>query len=145
MKKYLLLLLILIIIIQNANSQAQEFSWLIGTWKEKSSSTFESWKIAGQNLEAVSFQLSATGEKSITEEIKFVKKEGKFFYVPDVEGDQGPIYFEITKYDGKSFVAENPTHDFPKKITYRKIGETHLQASIQDDTKVITFHFEKIK
>ena len=145
MKKYLFLLSILITIIQNANSQVQEFSWLIGTWKEKNASTYESWKMVGQNLEAISYQLTATGEKRIIEEIIVVKKEAKFFYVPDVEGDQGPIYFEITKYDAYSFVAENPSHDFPKKITYLKVDDTHLQASIQDDTKVITFNFEKIK
>ena len=145
MKKYTILLSILIIIIQSVNCQVQEFSWLIGKWKEKSSSTFESWKIVGQNLEAVSFQISATGEKKITEEIKLLKKETKFFFVPDVAGDQGPVFFEITNYDGSSFLAENPTHDFPKKISYKKIDETHLQASIQDDTKVIIFHFEKIK
>lgn len=145
MKKYLVLPSILLIIIQSANSQVREFSWLIGTWKEKNSSTYESWKIVGQNLEAVSYQLTATGEKRVTEEIKLIKKDGKIFYVPDVEGDQGPIYFEITSYEANSFVAENPSHDFPKKIIYRKIDDTHLQASIQDDTKVITFNFEKTK
>ena len=145
MKKYLVLPSILLIIIQSTNSQVREFSWLIGTWKEKNSSTYESWKIVGQNLEAVSYQLTATGEKRVTEEIKLIKKDGKIFYVPDVEGDQGPIYFEITSYEANSFVAENPSHDFPKKIIYRKIDDTHLQASIQDDKKVITFNFEKTK
>jgi hypothetical protein len=42
-------------------------------------------------------------------------------------------------------VAENPQHDFPKKISYRKINETELQATISGGNKSISYLFQKTK
>ncbi|MFM9837126.1 MAG: DUF6265 family protein [Cyclobacteriaceae bacterium] len=144
MKKNWALIGMILFISQSLFAQVQEFAWLIGTWKEKSAVSYEEWKLMGNLLQATSYQQDAAGKKKITEEIKLIKKDGKFFYVPDVEGEQGPIYFEITHFDKNSFVAENAAHDFPKKITYKKT-EDQLQASIQDDTMALMFNFQKVK
>ena len=124
--------------------QQVEFGWLIGTWQEAKYS-FEVWKKEGDFLSASAYQIDhQSGNKVVSEEIKLVKKGNDFYYVPDVAGPQGPIEFRITSFDENSFTAENPEHDFPKKIIYKRTGEL-LEATISGGSKSISYSFKKVK
>lgn len=127
-----------------AFSQKKEFGWLIGTWQEEGKQAFEEWKEDNSFLLGVSYQMK-DGKKVITEEIKLIKKGEDFFYVPDVAGPQGPVEFKVTSHNKTSFIAKNPNHDFPTKIGYEKIDDTHVKASIGDANKTISYSFIKIK
>ncbi|HEV8515545.1 MAG TPA: DUF6265 family protein [Cyclobacteriaceae bacterium] len=125
--------------------QQKEFNWLIGTWQDAKYS-FEVWKDEGGFLSATAYQIDhQSGNKNVNEEIKLIKKGNDFYYVPDVAGPQGPIEFKITSFDKNSFTAENPSHDFPKKIIYKKINEQQLEATISGGSKSISYAFKKIK
>ena len=39
-------------------------------------------------------------------------------------------WIKLTGGDGKKFTFENPQHDFPQKITYEKIDDDTVRASI---------------
>lgn len=124
--------------------QHEEFGWLIGTWQEAKYS-FEVWKDDGNFLSASAYQIDhQSGGKVIGEEIKLIKKGNDFYYVPDVAGPQGPIEFKITAFDKNSFTAENPKHDFPQKIIYKRTGEL-LEATISGGSKSINYSFKKVK
>jgi hypothetical protein len=124
--------------------QQNEFGWLIGTWQENENS-FEVWKDEGNFLSGSSYKIDKARNKTVTEEIKLIKKGNDFYYVPDVAGPQGPIEFKITSFDKNSFIAENPAHDFPKKIIYKKINDQQLEATISGGSKSISYSFKKIK
>jgi len=125
--------------------QQSEFGWLIGTWQEAKYS-FEIWKDEGSFLSASAYQIDhQSGSKTVTEEIKLIKRGNDFYYVPDVAGPQGPIEFKITSFDKSSFTAENPKHDFPKKIVYKKVNEQQLEATISGGDRSTSYSFKKIK
>ncbi len=124
--------------------QQKEFAWLIGTWQEEGKTSYEVWRDDNGFLSAESYKMK-DGNKIVTEEIKLIKKGNDFYYVPDVSGPQGAIEFKITSLGKNNFTAENPAHDFPKKITYEKIDDTHLKATIGDENKTISYSFIKIK
>jgi len=42
-------------------------------------------------------------------------------------------------------MAENPAHDFPKKIIYNNINGQQLEATISDGNKSISYSFKRIK
>jgi len=138
------LTLVLCLLCSYAHGQQEEFAWLAGTWQEEGKQAFEVWKKEKDFLSAESYRMKE-GTKIVTEEIQFIKKGGDFYYVPDVAGPQGPVEFKITSFDKNSFTAENPQHDFPKKIKYEKIDGNHLKASIGDATKTISYSFVKVK
>lgn len=123
--------------------QQNEFGWLVGTWQENENS-FEAWRYEKSFLSGSSYKIDQAGNKTITEEIKLIKKGNDFYYVPDVAGPQGPIEFKITSFDKSSFTAENPKHDFPKKIIYKMING-QLEATISGGKKSISYSFKKIK
>jgi len=124
--------------------QQEGFSWLIGTWQEEGKQAFEVWKKEKDFLSAESYKMK-DGSKVVTEEIKFIKKGNDFYYVPDVAGPQAPIEFKVTAFDKNSFTAENPHHDFPKKIRYEMLAGNRLKASIGDANRTISYSFAKIK
>ena len=127
-----------------ACAQQKEFGWLMGTWQETGKQSFEVWKIDRDFLSGESY-LMKDGIKKITEGIKLIKKGNDFYYVPDVAGPQGPVEFKITSFNEKGFVAENPKHDFPTKISYQQIGPTQLLATISGSKNSISYYFDKIK
>ena len=125
-------------------AQKREFSWLLGTWQEDKKMSFEIWTAEGSFLFGSAYRGDHAGTKTITEEIKLIKKGNDFYYVPDVTGPQGPIEFKITSFDNNSFIAENPDHDFPKRIAYRK-NDARLEAIISGGSNAISYTFKKIK
>jgi hypothetical protein len=126
-------------------AQINEFDWLVGTWQEKGKPNFEVWQRVGDELRAESFELKSDEIKTVTEKIRLIKRGSDFFYIPEVPHNGKPIEFKITSFHKNGFVAENPQHDFPKKISYRKINETELQATIIGGNKSISYLFQKIK
>ncbi|MBX2969018.1 MAG: hypothetical protein KF803_06585 [Cyclobacteriaceae bacterium] len=130
-----------------AQTPDHPFAWLEGTWKRPDKQVFEVWK-KGEGeilLQGIAFRISPAGDTLITEEIKFVREDAAYFYIPDVAGPQGPIRFKLTAFDATSFVAENPDHDFPKMIAYEYQPQTQrLMASISGDGKSIPFPFERV-
>ena len=146
--KALLPLLVFILLCDAATAQRRDLQWLAGTWKLKNKQTFEVWKIHDNgDLSGKAFRLNGV-DTVITEVIELQYSHGAFHYIPDVAGSQPPVDFLITTIYNKSFVAENPHHDFPKIIRYRfrtVNGQSHLDASIEGNGKVISYAFDKIE
>jgi hypothetical protein len=136
--------LVLSIVAQAAAAQQEEFGWLVGTWQQIDKANFEVWTVVGQELQAESYELLADGSKKVSEKIRLTKKTNFFFYLPDVPHNQQPVEFKITSFNATGFVAENPQHDFPKKITYQLDG-TKMKASISDGSKIYSYFFQKLK
>ena len=60
-----------------------------------------------------------------------------------VEGvNETPMFFKFTSQTETSFVAENPTHDFPTKINYW-LDNKQLKARVSNKEFGIEFVFEK--
>ena len=130
-------------------SQQEAFAWLIGIWKLENKPVFEVWSVAsdGVTFSGGSFRLEGA-DTTFTEVISLAFYDGKFHYIPDITGPQPPVDFTITSYDGQTFVAENPHHDFPKKIIYHHVvkdSKDFMEASIEGDGRVITYSFKKVK
>jgi len=126
-------------------AQQTEFGWLIGTWKEDNKMSFEAWKSDGKFLSGSAYKVDPSGSKTVTEEIKLIKRGDDFYYIPDVAGPQGAVEFKITSFTHDGFTAENPGHDFPKKIAYKNTEKNQLAATVSGGTKSTRFTFRKIE
>lgn len=126
-------------------AQEKEFGWLVGTWQQENNKSFEEWKFEKGTLLGIGYTLDEKGNRLITEEIKLLKKDKDFFYEPDITGPKGEVRFKISAHDTTSFVAENPKHYFPQKITYLRKDDTHLEVSFQKGTHRVNFFFTKLK
>jgi len=128
--------------------ETEHFDWLVGKWKklndEAGKATFEHWeKETPTQFLGHGFVMHKSD--TIWQE-KMILRTNDSIWTLNVKtpGNTNPVEFKLTKHDSNSFVAENPAHDFPKKIAYWKDDE-RLNALVGDDSMKIEFEFERIE
>jgi Domain of unknown function (DUF6265) len=109
--------------------------WLLGNWQaaRRNGTVTESWQQQNDStFAATSWRANAAGEKKLLEEILLSERNGRLYYTPTAMGQNNnqPVIFEITAFTKDGFVAENEAHDFPKRITYKKISVDSLYACV---------------
>jgi hypothetical protein len=99
----------------------KDLSWLAGRWEGPSDGgTFEEHWMTPVGGVMVGMGRMVKGEKTVfTEFIKIVETKEGVEYRAIVEG-QPETAFKLTKRSDGEAVFENPAHDFPQKIGYRK-------------------------
>ena len=141
MKYQLIFTIILLIIALTGSAQQKAFSklsdldWILGSWQmeKKNGLLIESWQQANDStLDENSYLQKTSGEKKLLERVQIVFREKNLYYIPTVsdQNDQQPIKFLISVASNKKSIAENPEHDFPKRIIYELINQDSLHARI---------------
>lgn len=152
MKKILLLLTIIFLFIINKSTGQQtitdldKLSWLQGNWKRTNAkagrSGSEHWeKISAKEWKGTGITMKGI-DTSVVEKMRLTLKNDGLYFVADVAGNNGSVFFKVTQLDEKGFTCENPVHDFPKKIEYSITGKL-LKATISGNGKSIDYLFEK--
>jgi hypothetical protein len=121
-----------------------DFTWILGDWELKKDNgiIYESWsKLDASTLHGISYRVQGA-DTLVLETVQLKCNAAGCAYIPVANGqnDGKPVIFTITSALKDSFVAENPAHDFPKKITYARNG-SRLDAAISGDGKEIRYPF----
>jgi hypothetical protein len=119
----------------------ESFKWMIGTWKmnTRRGAIMETWiSYNDSTMAGESFIVKMTGGTTILEKLELVCRNKEYFYIPTVQGqnENKPVKFMITSHSETGFVAENPEHDFPKRITYKLVNTDSVHAFIDDGLSV---------
>lgn len=110
---------------------------LAGTWviEYEDYSMFEVWEVIDTDtLVAMSFQVR-DGDTLFTEVIELIYTDHQIIYKPRVfyQNEGEAIPFLLSGYRRKTFVFENPDHDFPRRITYILRKKEELEVVIEGD------------
>ncbi len=130
---------------QESNKQKfKKLEWLVGTWTRtnaaKEKSGYETWsKVSELKLSGKGVTLQG-GKAVFVENLEFVVMGADIFYRVLVTGEKNAVYFKLTALDKDGFTCENPTHDFPKKISYRRKGNG-LNAIIEGGGQQVDYVF----
>lgn len=124
-----------------AESNKQEFEWLVGEWHAQRPGGMikESWTLFNDStLNGASF-LQKKDSADILLETMLFEKSGESYTLTVTAADaiDKPVAFKLTSKNDTVFIVENKTHDFPKRIIYRLMNKDSMHASI-DDGKDIT-------
>jgi hypothetical protein len=120
--------------------------WLSGEWTRTNAkagqSGYETWaKTSAQKLSGKG--VTVEGKKTVfVEQLEMIIKGADIFYVVRVTGESKPVYFKLTALTDDSFTCENPQHDFPKKISYKRNGK-NLKAVISGGGQSVDYIFVK--
>lgn len=115
--------------------QLEKASWLLGEWGNKSpeGELTERWKRENDSVfKGESYFVTGDKDTVFAETIVLDETDEKLAYtvtVPD-QNNAKPVRFKMTSITDGQIVFENPKHDFPAKITYKKIGNDSLKAEI---------------
>lgn len=136
------------------DDKVSELKWLNGSWKmiTKRGMIVESWvTINDSSMQGKSVLVKNESDSTVLENVSLIYQNKKYYYIPTATGqnDNKPVYFTITSFNTKGFVAENPEHDFPKRITYQLINTDSIHAFIDGGAampeKKSDFYFSRIK
>lgn len=152
MRQILLLAILLIgavpsqLLAEEAPAQLRQMAWLAGTWQRldlpQGQSGYERWTQDGaQGFVGVGVA-ERDGKPIFEEKLRILPKDGAVYYVADVPENAQPVYFKLTEFRENEFSFENPAHDFPQKIVYKRDGD-RLRVRISAGDKASEFEFER--
>ncbi|OSY88541.1 hypothetical protein WH52_07275 [Tenacibaculum holothuriorum] len=140
-----LILILLISIFTSCKTQKEELkpTWLIGKWKrvneKPNKETFEFW-----NKDYTGKGFTLRDNDTVFKEVLSIVSINDSLTLK-VEGvNKTATLFKITQQTDTSFIAENPTHDFPTKIKYWKQNK-QLKAKVSNNKFAIDFTFKKLE
>ncbi len=124
-------------------------AWLSGHWATAPGrmQTDEHWTgVAGASL--IGMSRTVAGGKTVFFEFLRIETRGdEIYYVAHPKARNPGTEFKLVRLSGSEAVFENPEHDFPKRIIYRKNEDGTLTARIEGDgsekQKPQEFHFRK--
>ena len=149
--------LMILVSITIATSQSPEaklsissLSWITGDWQNAPGGRAqieEHWTTpSGGSMLGMSRTVAS--EKTVEfEYLRIEQRVDGIFYVAHPKASCPGTDFKLTRSSVTEAVFENPQHDFPKRIIYRKTGEDGLTASIDggEGTKSMAFPMKKMK
>jgi hypothetical protein len=65
--------------------------------------------------------------------LRIVERDGSLVYIAQ-PGGRPPTEFALTRIASDGATFENPAHDFPKVIRYRRLDNGTLEARVSDGT-----------
>jgi hypothetical protein len=133
-----LLSLLLVVSCQKKSSKAfdqlEKMNWLQGHWEQKlpEGLVVENWKKENDSTFSGETYFINTKDTVHFETIKMTQKEEELTYSSTVVGQNNdlPVDFKLTSANENTFVFENPTNDYPQKISYKKLNVSQLVATI---------------
>ncbi len=116
------------------DSQIQRAKWIVGTWIHENPprTIYESWSWNGdQELLAMSYRLEGK-DTILLEQVQLVQTNDSLYFRPTVEGQNegATITFSLKSISDQGWEFENPEHDFPQLIAYKRIGKDSLVATV---------------
>ncbi|MFT5513223.1 MAG: hypothetical protein ACI8SE_001629 [Bacteroidia bacterium] len=127
------------------NQDFTQFYWLVGVWErsmrgDSSMNHFESWLLDTNGLRGMGTTI--IDDIITNEEMWIYGQNDVLIYKAHPAQNATPTNFVITEIKDSFFRCENASHDFPKYIEYRCLGDS-LFASIGDNLRRISFKFKK--
>src|ERR1044071_5896264 len=126
-----------------------DISWISGHWQTEPGGRRqieEHWtSVAGATMMGMS--RTVAGDKTVEfEYLRIEQREDGIYYVAHPKARCPGTDFKLTPASATEAVFENPQHDFPKRIIYRKTDDG-LTASIDggEGSKSVSFVFKKMK
>jgi hypothetical protein len=127
-----------------------DVSWIAGDWQTAPGGRRqieEHWTaVAGGTMMGMS--RTVAGDKTVEfEYLRIEQRAEGIYYVAHPKARCPATDFKLTKSSPTEAVFENPQHDFPKRIIYRKTGDDSLTANIDggEGSKAMTFSFTRMK
>lgn len=119
---------------ENKFEKLNKMEWLVGNWEQKlpDGLVSESWIKENDSTFTGKSYFTKEEDTIHLESIVLTQKDDELLYIPTVSGQNNdePVTFKMKSDIENSFSFENPTHDYPKKITYKKVSDTSLIATI---------------
>jgi hypothetical protein len=115
-------------------SQVHQLSWMAGCWRQTDSRngrTIDEQWMAPMGRTMLGMSRTVRGDSMIEfEHLQILERGGHAIFHAEPSG-QTPADFEARNVSDSIVTFENPTHDFPQRVIYRRRGRDSLFARIE--------------
>ena len=112
----------------------QQLSWMAGCWRQSnpaSGRTIDEQWMAPSGRMMLGMSRTVRGDSAIEyEHLQIVERAGRAVFHAELSG-QAPADFEARSVSDSAVTFENPAHDFPQRVIYRRRGRDSLIARIE--------------
>ena len=112
---------------------------------------FEEWvKVDNTQLQGRVFRIN-NGDTVVSEQVTLSRRQHQIVFVASVvnQNKQQPIPFFLISSKEKTYVFQNPTHDFPKRVVYRIATPDSIHAWIDGGTgetaRRVDYHYKRVR
>ena len=127
----------------------QRLAWLQGCWEAASDErTVEEQWMAPRGDSMVGSSRTVRGDALVAYELVVISERGDRLVYQAHPSGQPSAEFVSTVIEGESIVFENPGHDFPQRIGYRRRGTELLawiEGSDRGQSRRIEFPFSRVR
>ena len=153
MKNGALIIVVVALAVGCAPATAQQadvgaIAWLAGCWRAGSGPSVveEQWMAPRAGVMLGMSRAVEGGHLSSTETVLLRERDGRLVYTVTPSA-QATTDFTSTAVSDTEVVFENPAHDFPQRIVYRRVGADSLHARIDGPrdgrTRVFAFAYAR--
>jgi hypothetical protein len=114
-----------------ASGDLNRLRWMAGCWQQRAgtSVTDEQWMAPAGGAMVGMSRTVAGARLRAWEALRIIIDSGRVVYVAQPQGG-APTRFVASLVSDTSAVFENPAHDFPQRIAYRRVGDDSVVARI---------------
>lgn len=111
-----------------------QLAWLAGCWESaRGERQIEEQWMKPRGGTMLGMSRTVTGDRtSEFEHMQIREQDGRLVYTARPSGQQEASFRSIS-VAGSEVVFENPAHDFPQRIIYRRLADGSLQARIEGE------------
>ena len=125
-----------------------DVAWIAGAWQTEGKRQIEEHWTQAAGATMLGMSRTVAGEKTVEfEYLRIEQRADGIYYVAHPKGRCPGTDFKLTRATANEVVFENPQHDFPKRIIYRKGADDSLTAVVDggDGTKSISYAYRRMK
>lgn len=114
-----------------SDKKFDKIQWISGHWKASGEDTYfyESWERKEPAL-YTGKAYTLVGTDTVFSEKMTIAEEGGKIYLNTVPAEKEAVAFQLMGANDKEVIFENPMHDYPRRITYRRISADSLYVEI---------------
>jgi hypothetical protein len=121
-----------------------ELAWMSGQWQTSDGATEESWTAPRGGM---MLGVGRTTRDGVVREYEFLRLQAGADGVPVYWGSPNgatPVGFRLSQAGPSSATFDNPTHDYPQRIRYRRDGDALIATiSAIDDSHAMSWTYRR--
>ena len=130
----------------NTTSTISDLAWISGAWQSAPGgrAQIEEYWLPPSGSSMLGMSRTVVGDKTVEfEYLRIEQRADEIYFVASPGGRCPATDFKLTRVSNQEAIFENPQHDFPKRIIYRKSSDGSLTATIDagEGTKSKSFPY----
>ena len=121
---------------QNRDNKLDQISWMLGKWQMEipEGTVTEEWqRPSDTQWQGMSYLITPNGDTPFRESIRLMYSKDTLYYLPTVSGQNSgqEVSFIERSISDSIIVFENLRHDFPQRISYKRLSDTSIVAAVE--------------